>query len=94
MILGNNLIRISIERFYGTQGVPFSYSHSRNYQENPFSYQNPYDSSSYSYQGEHGGRRQNYTPDIPMASLRHNSEYSDSLPRVEVLSRSGRSHGM
>ncbi|XP_040539952.1 transmembrane channel-like protein 5 isoform X1 [Gallus gallus] len=65
---------------------------SRNYQENPFSYQNPYDSSSYSYQGEHRGRRQNYTPDIPMASLRHNSEYSDSLPRVEVLSRSGRSH--
>ncbi|POI27556.1 hypothetical protein CIB84_008694, partial [Bambusicola thoracicus] len=66
----------------------------RNSQGNLFSHQNPYDSLSYSYQGEHRGRRQNYPPAIPMTPLRHNSEYSDSLPRVEVLSRSpyGRSH--
>ncbi|XP_021266933.1 transmembrane channel-like protein 5 isoform X2 [Numida meleagris] len=60
----------------------------RNSQGNLFSHQNPYDSLSDSYQGEHSGRRQNYPPAIPMASLRHNSEYSESLPRVEVLSRS------
>ncbi|XP_072205774.1 transmembrane channel-like protein 5 isoform X2 [Excalfactoria chinensis] len=59
----------------------------RNSQKNLFSHQNPYDSS-YSYQGEHRERRQNYPPAIPMTSLRHNSEYSASLPRVEVLSRS------
>lgn len=103
MILGNNLISISIERFYGTQDFPFSYLHSRNSEGNQFSHQNPYDSLSYTYQGEHRGRRQNYPPAIPMASLRHNSEYSESLPmaslrhnseyseslpRVEVLSRS------
>ncbi|XP_052535545.1 transmembrane channel-like protein 5 isoform X2 [Tympanuchus pallidicinctus] len=75
----------------------------RNSEGNQLSHQNPYDSLSYSYQGEHRGRRQNYPPAIPMASLRHNSEYSESLPmaslrhnseyseslpRVQVLSRS------
>ncbi|XP_031462422.1 transmembrane channel-like protein 5 [Phasianus colchicus] len=57
---------------------------SRNSQGNQLSHQNPYDSLSYSYQGEHRGRRQNYPPAIPMASLRHSSEYSESLPMASL----------
>ncbi|XP_065588641.1 transmembrane channel-like protein 5 isoform X2 [Cyrtonyx montezumae] len=60
----------------------------RNSQGNRFFHQNPYDSLSYGYQREHNRRQQNVSPAIPMASLRHSSEYSESLPRVEVLSRS------
>ncbi|XP_015732573.1 transmembrane channel-like protein 5 isoform X2 [Coturnix japonica] len=59
----------------------------RNSQKNLLSHQNPYDSS-YSYQGEQRGGRQNHPAAIPMTSLRHDSEYSASLPRVEVVSRS------
>uniref|UniRef100_A0A8C9F3N2 Transmembrane channel-like protein n=1 Tax=Pavo cristatus TaxID=9049 RepID=A0A8C9F3N2_PAVCR len=57
---------------------------SRNSQGNLFSHQNPYDSSSFSFQGEHRGRRQNYPPAMPMASLRHNSEYNESLPMASL----------
>ncbi|XP_067162544.1 transmembrane channel-like protein 5 isoform X1 [Apteryx mantelli] len=60
----------------------------RNSQKNRFSHQNPYDSSPNGSYREHSGRGQNYPPDIPMASMRHDSEYSQSLPRVAVLSRS------
>ncbi|XP_057274961.1 transmembrane channel-like protein 5 isoform X2 [Pezoporus wallicus] len=62
----------------------------RNSQENLFSYQATYDSSlpgSYR-EHKHSGRGQNYPLDIPMASMRHGSEYSEGLPRVNVLRRS------
>ncbi|OXB68874.1 hypothetical protein ASZ78_002289 [Callipepla squamata] len=69
---------------------------SRNSQGNRFFRQNPYDSLPRGYQGEHSRKQENVPPAIPMASLRHSSEYSESLPRVEVLSRSpyGKSQGM
>ncbi|XP_075021214.1 transmembrane channel-like protein 5 isoform X2 [Calonectris borealis] len=56
----------------------------RNSQKNLFSHQSPYDSSLHGSYGEHSRREQNY----PLASMRHSSEYSESLPRVNVLSRS------
>uniref|UniRef100_A0A8C6IKS9 Transmembrane channel-like protein n=1 Tax=Melopsittacus undulatus TaxID=13146 RepID=A0A8C6IKS9_MELUD len=60
----------------------------RNSQENLFSYQVTYDSSLPGSYGEHSGRGQNYPLDIPMASMRHSSEYSEGLPQVNVLRRS------
>ncbi|XP_065540324.1 transmembrane channel-like protein 5 isoform X2 [Lathamus discolor] len=57
----------------------------RNSQENLFSYQATCDSSLPGSYGEHSGRGQNYPLDIPMASMRHGSEYSEGLPRVNVL---------
>ncbi|XP_010014957.1 PREDICTED: transmembrane channel-like protein 5, partial [Nestor notabilis] len=60
----------------------------RSSQENVFSYQAPYDSSLPGSYGEHSRRGQNYPLAIPMASMRHGSEYSEGLPRVNVLSRS------
>ncbi|XP_009579515.1 PREDICTED: transmembrane channel-like protein 5 [Fulmarus glacialis] len=56
----------------------------RNSQKNLFSRQSPYDSSLHGSFGEHSGRGQNY----PLASMRHSFEYSEGLPRVNVLSRS------
>lgn len=56
----------------------------RNSQKNLFSHQSPYDSSLHGSHGEHSGRGQNY----PLAFMRHSSEYSEGLPRVNVLSRS------
>ncbi|KAM6244678.1 transmembrane channel-like protein 5 isoform 2-T5 [Spheniscus humboldti] len=60
----------------------------RNSQKNLFFQQSPYDSSPYGSYGEHSGRGQNYPLAIPMASMRHSSEYRKGLPRVNVLSRS------
>ncbi|KAM6114101.1 LOW QUALITY PROTEIN: transmembrane channel-like protein 5 [Pterocles gutturalis] len=54
-------------------------------QKNLFSHQTPYYSSLPGSYGEHSQRGQNYPP---VASTRHGSEYSESLPRVNVLSRS------
>ncbi|KFQ51526.1 hypothetical protein N333_10125, partial [Nestor notabilis] len=52
----------------------------RSSQENVFSYQAPYDSSLPGSYGEHSRRGQNYPLAIPMASMRHGSEYSEGLP--------------
>ncbi|XP_074775252.1 transmembrane channel-like protein 5 [Athene noctua] len=60
----------------------------RSSQKNLFSHQTPDDSSLHGSYGEHNGRGQNYFPAIPMASMRHGSEYREGLPRVNVLSRS------
>ncbi|XP_009323054.1 PREDICTED: transmembrane channel-like protein 5 [Pygoscelis adeliae] len=60
----------------------------RNSQKNLFFQQSPYDSSPYGSYGEHSGREQNYPLAIPMASMRHSSEYSEGSPRAYVLSRS------
>ncbi|XP_068764632.1 transmembrane channel-like protein 5 isoform X4 [Struthio camelus] len=60
----------------------------RNSQKNQFSHQNPYDSSPYGSYREHSERGQSYLLDIPMASMRHGSEYSQNSPRVAVLSGS------
>ncbi|XP_074453380.1 transmembrane channel-like protein 5 isoform X1 [Larus michahellis] len=60
----------------------------RSSQKNLFSHQNPYDSSLHGSYGEQRGRGQNYPVAIPMASMRHSSEYSEDLPRVNALSRS------
>ncbi|XP_074914747.1 transmembrane channel-like protein 5 [Buteo buteo] len=60
----------------------------RSPQKNLFSRQTPYDASLHGFRGEHGGRGQNYPLAIPMASMRHSSEYSEGLPGVNVLSRS------
>lgn len=96
MVIGNNSLRMSIESFCGTQGFPFCCSHRRNSQKNLFFQQSPYDPSPYGSYREHSGRGQNYTLAIPMASMRHSSEYREGLPRVNVLSRSpyGNSTGM
>lgn len=96
MIIGSHLLRISMESFCGTQGFPFCCSHRRSPQKNLFSRQTPYDASLHGFRGEHGGRGQNYPLAIPMASMRHSSEYSEGLPGVNVLSRSlyGNSMGM
>lgn len=85
-----------MESFCGTLSVLFCCSHRRNSQENLFSYQPPYDSSLPGSYGEHSGREKNYPLDIPMASMRHGSEYSEGLPLVNVLSRRpyGNSTGM
>ncbi|KAM6121891.1 transmembrane channel-like protein 5 isoform 2-T3 [Phoenicopterus ruber ruber] len=60
----------------------------RSSQKNLFSHQTPYDSSLHGSYGEHSGRGQDYSLAIPMASMRHGSEYSEDLPRVNALSRS------
>ncbi|XP_074014384.1 transmembrane channel-like protein 5 [Numenius arquata] len=60
----------------------------RSSQNNLFSHQTPYDSSLHGSYGEQSGRGQNYPLEIPMASMRHGSEYSEDLPRANVLSRS------
>ncbi|XP_075371122.1 transmembrane channel-like protein 5 isoform X2 [Mycteria americana] len=60
----------------------------RSSQKNLFSHQSPYDSSLHGSSGEYSGRGQNYPLAIPMASMRHDSEYSEGLPRVNVLSES------
>ncbi|CAM9518079.1 unnamed protein product [Bubo scandiacus] len=60
----------------------------RSSQKNLFCHQTPDDSSLHDSYGEHSGRGQNYLPAIPMASMRHGSEYREGLPRVNVLSRS------
>ncbi|KAM6379514.1 transmembrane channel-like protein 5 [Pluvialis apricaria] len=60
----------------------------RSSQKNLFSHQPPYDSSRHDFYREHSGRGQNYPLDIPMASMRHDFEYSEDLPGVNVLSRS------
>ncbi|XP_061847997.1 transmembrane channel-like protein 5 [Colius striatus] len=60
----------------------------RSSQKNPFSHQTPYSSSLHGSHGEHSGRGQNYPQAIPMASVRYSSEYSEGLPRANVLSRS------
>ncbi|KFV85691.1 hypothetical protein N308_08895, partial [Struthio camelus australis] len=52
----------------------------RNSQKNQFSHQNPYDSSPYGSYREHSERGQSYLLDIPMASMRHGSEYSQNSP--------------
>ncbi|XP_037239629.1 transmembrane channel-like protein 5 isoform X5 [Falco rusticolus] len=60
----------------------------RSSQKNLSSHQTSYDSSLHGSYGEHSGRGQNYPVAIPMTSMRHGSEYSRDLPRVNVLSRS------
>ncbi|OPJ70681.1 transmembrane channel-like protein 5 isoform B [Patagioenas fasciata monilis] len=60
----------------------------RSSQKNLFPHQSPYDSSLHVSSGEHSGRGQNYPLAVRMASMRHGSEYSRDLPRVNVLSRS------
>ncbi|KAM9261551.1 transmembrane channel-like protein 5 [Cariama cristata] len=60
----------------------------RSSQKNLFSHQTPYDSSLHGSYGEHSGRGQNYPLARAMASMRPGSEYSEVLPRVNVLSRS------
>nr|XP_010311580.1 PREDICTED: transmembrane channel-like protein 5 [Balearica regulorum gibbericeps] len=60
----------------------------RNSQKNLFSHQSPYDSSLHGSYTEHSGRGQNYPQAIPMASMRHSFEYSEGLPRDNVLNRS------
>ncbi|XP_014792187.1 PREDICTED: transmembrane channel-like protein 5 isoform X2 [Calidris pugnax] len=60
----------------------------RSSQKNLFSHQTPYDSSLHGSYGEQSGRGQSYPLEIPMASMRHGSEYSEDLPRANVLSRS------
>ncbi|KAM9372595.1 transmembrane channel-like protein 5 [Phaethornis superciliosus] len=60
----------------------------RTCQKNLFSYQPPSDSSCYGSYGKHSGRGENHPLAIPMASMRHGSAYSESLPRVNILSRS------
>ncbi|KAM9290677.1 transmembrane channel-like protein 5 [Morus bassanus] len=57
-------------------------------QNNLFSHQTPYDSSLHGSYGEHSGGGLDYPLAIPMASMRHGSEDSEGLPRVNVLSRS------
>ncbi|KFQ83248.1 hypothetical protein N337_06019, partial [Phoenicopterus ruber ruber] len=52
----------------------------RSSQKNLFSHQTPYDSSLHGSYGEHSGRGQDYSLAIPMASMRHGSEYSEDLP--------------
>lgn len=96
MIISSNLLRISIESYCGTRGFPFCCSHRRSSQKNLFSHQSPYNSSLHVSSGEYSGRGQNYPLAIQMASMRHGSEYSEDLPRVNVLSRSphGNSMGM
>ncbi|EOB02016.1 hypothetical protein Anapl_00976, partial [Anas platyrhynchos] len=61
---------------------------SRRSQRNLLSHQRPYDSSPYGNNREPDGRRENYSPAIPMASMRHGSEYRESFPRADVQSRS------
>ncbi|KAM4656576.1 transmembrane channel-like protein 5 [Amazona ochrocephala] len=60
----------------------------RSSQEALFSYEAPYSSSLPGSYGEHSGRGQNYPLDIPMASMRHGSEYIEGVPGVNVLRRS------
>ncbi|KAM6250278.1 transmembrane channel-like protein 5 [Porphyrio hochstetteri] len=60
----------------------------RSSQNNLFSHQRPYDASLHGSYTEHSGRGQNYSLDIPMAPMRHGSEYSEALPRLHDLSRS------
>ncbi|KAM6054511.1 transmembrane channel-like protein 5 isoform 2-T2 [Chlamydotis macqueenii] len=52
----------------------------------------PYSSSRHGSYGEHSGRGQNYPLAIPMASLRPASEYSEDLPRFNVLNRNPYGH--
>ncbi|XP_010001604.1 PREDICTED: transmembrane channel-like protein 5 [Chaetura pelagica] len=60
----------------------------RSSQKNLSFHQSPYDSSLHGSYGEHSGRGQGNPVAIPMASMRHGSEYREGFPRVNVLSRS------
>ncbi|XP_032053224.1 transmembrane channel-like protein 5 [Aythya fuligula] len=60
----------------------------RRSQRNLLPHQNLCDSSPYGNNREPNGRRENYSPAIPMASMRHGSEYRESFSLADVQTRS------